>query len=69
VTVCQERRQHADRVEGAAEECQRRDDEQRHDLQLLETVRPDADDETSRLKVTAETRKPSIHTDTDAQRY
>src|SRR5262249_2429007 len=40
-----DRRQHADRIEAAAEEGKRRDDEQRDDLQLLETIRPDADDE------------------------
>src|SRR5258708_27409537 len=39
------RRQHADRIEAAAQERQRRDDEQRHDLQLFEPVGPDADDE------------------------
>ena len=34
-----------DRVEAAAEEGQRRHHQQRHQLQLLEVVRPDADDE------------------------
>ena len=37
-----ERRQHIDRVEAAAEEDQRRDDEERHELQLLEALGPDA---------------------------
>src|SRR5581483_7897695 len=40
-----ERRQHADRIKAAAEKSQRRDHEQWHDLQLLEAVRPDADNE------------------------
>src|SRR3954452_19040271 len=40
-----ERRQHVDRVEAAAEEGQRRHDEERYELQLLEAVGPDADDE------------------------
>src|SRR5215203_4791624 len=40
-----ERRQHANRVEAAAEEDQGRDDEQRHDLQLLDVVGPDPDNE------------------------
>ena len=39
------RRQHVDRVEGAAEEGQRRDDQHRDELQLLEALGPDADDE------------------------
>ena len=38
-----ERRQYAGRIERAAEERQRRDNEQRHDLQLLEGVGPDAE--------------------------
>src|ERR1700724_3174609 len=38
-------RQHAHRIEAAAEEGERGDDEQRDHLQLLEAVRPDADDE------------------------
>src|SRR5438477_11376008 len=38
-------RQHVDRIEAAAEECQRGDDEQRHELQLFESIGPDADDE------------------------
>src|SRR5690606_6429006 len=37
-----ERRQHVDAVEAAAEEGQWRDDQQRHQLQLLEAVGPDA---------------------------
>src|SRR6185312_10779531 len=40
-----ERGEHVDRVETAAEEGQRRHDQQGHELQLLEIVRPDADDE------------------------
>src|SRR6185437_9486526 len=40
-----QRRQYADRIEGAAEKRQRRDEQQRNDLQFLEAVRPDADDE------------------------
>ncbi len=40
-----ERRQHVDRVEGATQEGERRDDQQRHHLQLLEAIGPDADDE------------------------
>src|SRR5687767_14292055 len=39
------RRQHADGIEGAAEEGERRDDEERNELQLLEAVGPHADDE------------------------
>src|SRR5215211_3269417 len=39
-----EGRQHADRIEGAAKEGERRQDEERHELQLLEAVGPDADD-------------------------
>ena len=39
------RRQHVDRIEAAAQEGQRRDDHQWHDLQLLEAVGPDAEDE------------------------
>ena len=39
-----ERRQHAGRIEGAAEKGQRRNDQKRDDLQLLETVGPDADE-------------------------
>jgi glutathione S-transferase len=39
------RRQHRDRVEGAAKEHERRDDQERHELQLLEIVGPDAQDE------------------------
>src|SRR3546814_4900384 len=42
------RGQHRQRIEGPAEEGQRIDDEQRHHLQLLETLRPDADDEAER---------------------
>src|SRR5690606_2424307 len=40
-----ERREHVDRVEAATQEHQRRDHQERHELQLLEIVRPDADDE------------------------
>jgi len=40
-----QRRQHVDRIEAAAQEGERRDDQQRHHLQLLEAVGPDADDE------------------------
>src|SRR4051812_22084725 len=39
------RRQDVDRVESAAEEGERCYEEERHELQLLEAVRPDADDE------------------------
>src|SRR5215212_9382586 len=39
-------RQHAYRVETAAEEDQGRDDQERYDLQLLDVVGPDADNET-----------------------
>src|SRR6266567_1766562 len=45
-----ERRQHGDGVEAAAEECQRRDDEKRHDLQLLETVGPNPQDESEKAE-------------------
>jgi hypothetical protein len=38
-------RQHRDRVESAAQKHERRDGKQRHQLQLLEILRPDADDE------------------------
>src|SRR3546814_12960759 len=44
------RRQHVERIEGAAEEGQRIDDEQRDDLQLLEALRPYSDDETEQAK-------------------
>src|SRR5262249_76400 len=37
--------QHREGIERAAEKRERRDDEHRHDLQLLESVRPDAEDE------------------------
>src|SRR6266508_4901894 len=37
--------QHIHRVEGAAQKRQRRDDQQRHDLQLLESVGPESEDE------------------------
>ena len=40
-----ERRQHVDRIEAAAEERQRRENEQRNDLQLLEALGPQPDDE------------------------
>src|SRR3990170_5020402 len=40
-----DRRQHVDGIEAAAEECERRDDQQRNKLQPLEIVGPDADDE------------------------
>ena len=40
MTVRHERRQHAGRIERAAEKRQRRDDQKRHDLQLLEAVGP-----------------------------
>src|SRR5688572_9574843 len=40
-----DRRQHVDRVERAAKERQRREDQQRDELQLLEPLRPDADNE------------------------
>jgi len=40
-----ERRQQARRIERAAEERERGDDEHRHDLQSLETVGPDAENE------------------------
>src|SRR6185295_5520833 len=39
------RREDADGVEGAAEEGQRRQDEERNELELLEAVRPEAEDE------------------------
>src|SRR3546814_9278678 len=42
------RGQHVERVEGAAQKNRKIDDEQRDDLQLLEALRPDADDETDR---------------------
>src|SRR5690554_693189 len=42
--------QHVDGIEGAAQEYQRRDDHHRHNLQLLETVSPDADDETEQAE-------------------
>src|SRR5215813_8721617 len=42
--------QHADRIEAAAQERERRDDEERNDLQLLEAVRPDPDDETEQAE-------------------
>src|SRR6266853_395907 len=44
------RRQHADRVERAAEEGEGRDDHERHNLQLLEAVGPEADDETEQAE-------------------
>src|SRR5262249_54054542 len=37
--------QHVDRVESAAEERKRRNDQRRNDRQLLEVLRPDANDE------------------------
>jgi hypothetical protein len=40
-----DRRQHVDGIEGAAEEGERRDHQQGHQLQLLEIVGPDPDDE------------------------
>ena len=40
-----ERRQHADRIEAAAEKRERGHDQQRDELQLLEVVGPDTDDE------------------------
>src|SRR5579859_2470322 len=43
-------RQDVDRVERAAEERERRDDEHRDELQLLEAARPDADDETEQAE-------------------
>src|SRR5581483_5562904 len=39
------RRQHVDRIERAAEERERRDDQHRDELQLLEAFRPDTEDE------------------------
>src|SRR5258706_1167970 len=38
------RRQHVDRIKGAAEEGERGDDQHGNELQLLETPRPDSDD-------------------------
>src|SRR6478672_11327002 len=38
-------REHVDGIEGTTEEGERRDDEQRHDLQPLEAVSPDAEHE------------------------
>jgi hypothetical protein len=37
---CPHRRQHVDRVEGSAQERQRRDDQRRNELELLEALRP-----------------------------
>src|SRR5438874_1384459 len=44
------RRQHADGIEATAEKGERRDDQERDDLQLLEAVRPDPDDETEQAE-------------------
>ena len=41
----QEWRQHVDGVEASAKEGERRDDQQRDDLKLFESIRPQADDE------------------------
>ena len=38
-------RQHFYRIEAATEECERRYDHQRNELQLFKTISPDADDE------------------------
>src|SRR5580704_14980304 len=38
-------RQDLDRIEAPAQKAQRRNDEERHDLKLLEALRPDTDDE------------------------
>src|SRR5436305_8804673 len=43
-------RQHMDRIEGAAEKRQGLNDQQRYDLQLLETIGPDAEDETEQAE-------------------
>jgi hypothetical protein len=45
-----ERRQHVDGIEAAAQEGERRDDQRRDELQLLEAVGPDADDETQQAE-------------------
>src|SRR5262245_30062547 len=44
------RRQHVDRVEGAAEERERRDHQHRDELELLEALGPDPDDETEQAE-------------------
>src|ERR1044071_10476491 len=43
-------RQHADGIEATAKKGERRDDEERDNLQLLEAVRPDPDDETEQAE-------------------
>src|SRR6266702_5767641 len=45
-----ERRQHIHRIEASAEKRERRDDQERHELQLLEAIRPYADDETEQTE-------------------
>src|SRR5882762_1252769 len=44
------RRQHVDRIEGAAEEGERGDDQHGNELQLFETLGPDADDESEQAE-------------------
>ena len=56
-----ERRQHGDRVERPAEEHERRDDQQRHQLQLFEVARPDSDDEAQQREADAGQHKERQH--------
>ena len=44
------RRQHADRIEGAAEKGERRHDQHRNELQLLPAARPDAQNESEQAE-------------------
>src|SRR5258706_2282107 len=57
-------REHVDRVERAAEKRERRDHEHRHELKLLEAVRPDAEDEAEQ----AEGRRGQHHESDHRQR-
>src|SRR5262249_2755587 len=66
-----ERRQHMNRVERAAEEGERRDDQQRHDLQALEAVSPDAEHEAEQPEGDGRKHEKGEHEQRmlDAERY
>ncbi len=64
-------RQHVDRIERAAEEGQRSDDQHRDHLQLLEVVGPDADHEAEQAEGEGDQHQECQHPDRmlDAQRH
>jgi hypothetical protein len=56
-----ERRQHVRRIKGAAEKRQRRDDQERHDLQLLEIVGPQSKNEAEQAETDRGRHQESHH--------